>query len=99
LRDLLIWEVLGRVLGKPIWEFGFSMLARFGVLQRVEYCPECGGETVYDPKIKMYTCKSCGLTLTYMEIFEARRRNLPLDEREERKQKRREYLKWWLSKK
>ncbi|RLI35326.1 hypothetical protein DRO53_01480 [Candidatus Bathyarchaeota archaeon] len=54
---------------------------------------------IYDPKIRMYTCKSCGLTLTYMEIVEARRRNMPFDEEEARRQRRREYLKWWLSRK
>ena len=75
----------------PVWLVGV-------LVRMVEYCPECGGEMVYDPKIRMYTCKSCGLTLTYMEIVEARRRNIPLDE-DERKQRRKEYLKWWLSRK
>jgi transcription initiation factor TFIIIB Brf1 subunit/transcription initiation factor TFIIB len=65
----------------------------------VEYCPECGGEMVYDSKIRMYTCRSCGLTLTYAEIVEARRKSRFHDETEAEKQKRREYLKWWLSKK
>ena len=76
----------------------FHLGAGFGA-ERMEYCPECGGETVYDPKIKMYTCKSCGLTLTYMELVEAKKRNLLVDEQEERRQRRREYLRWWLSKK
>jgi len=86
------------VSGKPIWEFSLFMKLNGGV-PRVEYCPECGGEMIYDPKIRMYTCKSCGLTLTYTEILEARRRSHPYDEVEAQKQKRREYLKWWLSKK
>ncbi|RLI05419.1 hypothetical protein DRO26_02270 [Candidatus Bathyarchaeota archaeon] len=67
---------------------------------KVEYCPECGGEMVYDPNLKLYTCKSCGLTLKYHELIELRRKNLPdIDTEEKRKRERKEYLKWWLSKK
>jgi hypothetical protein len=54
----------------------------------------------YDIDTKCYTCKSCGLTLAFHEILEAKRRNLPDQEAEEkRKQERKDYLKWWLSKK
>ena len=40
---------------------------------KTEYCPECGGEMVYDLDLKLYTCKSCGLTLRYHEIIEMRK--------------------------
>jgi len=65
------------------------------------YCPECGGEMVYMPSIKRYVCKSCGLTLTQQELIEMREKLRPSFESEEdEKQKRKkEYLKWWLSKK
>ncbi len=65
------------------------------------YCPECGGELVYDPVVKQYACKSCGLTFTHQQLMEERdrmfeRREASLDER---KKRQKEYLKWWLSKK
>lgn len=53
----------------------------------------------YDLNVKLYSCRSCGLTLKYHEILEAKRKNLPPPGEEEKKQERREYLKWWLSKK
>lgn len=66
----------------------------------VVYCPECGGETRYDLGTKLYACKSCGLTMSYAEILEAREKNRPVMVDDERKkQERKEYLKWWLSKK
>jgi transcription initiation factor TFIIIB Brf1 subunit/transcription initiation factor TFIIB len=63
------------------------------------YCPECGGEMTYDLNMKLYSCKSCGLTLTYQELLEAKNKNLRNLEDEEKKRERKEYLKWWLSKK
>ncbi|OYT56291.1 MAG: hypothetical protein B6U77_00110 [Candidatus Hecatellales archaeon ex4484_218] len=55
---------------------------------------------VYDPNLKMYTCKSCGLTLRYHEIIELRRKNIPeFRSEEQRKREKKEYLKWWLSEK
>jgi len=67
---------------------------------KVIYCPECGGEMVYDLNLKMYTCKSCGLTLRYHEIIELRRKNIPeFRSEEQRKHEKKEYLKWWLSEK
>jgi transcription initiation factor TFIIIB Brf1 subunit/transcription initiation factor TFIIB len=62
------------------------------------YCPECGGEMSYDLNVKLYTCKSCGLTLSYQELLEAKNRNIQNFE-DEHKRERKEYLKWWLSKK
>jgi tRNA(Ile2) C34 agmatinyltransferase TiaS len=65
------------------------------------YCPECGGEMQYISATKRYVCKSCGLSLTRQEIFELRQRLRPRfeSEEEQRRKERREYLKWWLSKK
>jgi len=64
------------------------------------YCPECGGEMSYDLSTKHYTCRSCGLTLAFHEILEAKERNLPTGDAEERRRReRQDYLKWWLSKK
>jgi len=66
------------------------------------YCPECGGEMLYISRIKQYSCKNCGLTLTLQELIEVReslRRSKEVSEEEERKKLRREYLQWWLSKK
>jgi predicted nucleic acid-binding Zn-ribbon protein len=65
------------------------------------YCTECGGELSYDMSLKQYSCKSCGLTFTFQQIVEAKDRMLDSKSTadEERKQKQKEYLKWWLSKK
>jgi tRNA(Ile2) C34 agmatinyltransferase TiaS len=65
------------------------------------YCPECGGEMKYMSATKRYVCKSCGLSVTSQELFELRRKLRPKleSEEEERQKQRREYLKWWLSKK
>jgi tRNA(Ile2) C34 agmatinyltransferase TiaS len=64
------------------------------------YCPECGGEMQYQIATKHYICKSCGLSVTQQELMELRDKLRPKDEMEDEKEKRRkEYLKWWLSKK
>jgi DNA-directed RNA polymerase subunit M/transcription elongation factor TFIIS len=65
------------------------------------FCPECGGEMAYDSRIRKYACKSCGLSLTYQELIEIRARSRPEVESPEEKHRRerKEYLKWWLSKK
>jgi len=67
----------------------------------MSYCPECGGELQYMMATKRYVCKSCGLSLTHQELIELRERLRPTFESEEdqRKKERKEYLKWWLSKK
>ncbi|MEM1531121.1 MAG: hypothetical protein QXL20_05595 [Candidatus Bathyarchaeia archaeon] len=65
------------------------------------YCPECGGEMLYISRTKHYVCKSCGLSLTYQELVEIREKsweNHNVDE-DERSRMRKEYLRWWLSKK
>jgi len=65
------------------------------------YCPECGGEMQYISMTKRYACKSCGLAVTRQELMELRQKLRPTMESrdDERKKQRKEYLKWWLSKK
>jgi len=55
----------------------------------------------YDSRIRKYACQSCGLSLTYQELIEIRAASRPQEESAEDKHRRerREYLKWWLSKK
>jgi len=67
----------------------------------MRYCPECGGEMQYMIGTKHYVCKSCGLSVTQQELMELRQKLRPSmeSEREEHKKQRKEYLKWWLSKK
>lgn len=62
------------------------------------YCPECGGDLFYDSRVKRYVCKSCGLSLTFQEINEIRDELRPdVSEEEKRRQRRKEYLSWWFS--
>ncbi|MCW4019046.1 MAG: transposase [Candidatus Bathyarchaeota archaeon] len=65
------------------------------------YCPECGGEMIYNIATKHFTCKSCGLTVTQQELMDLRERNRPPEETEDeiRQNRRKEYLKWYLSSK
>jgi len=65
------------------------------------FCPECGGEMHYSVSTKHYTCKSCGLSVTQQELMELRDRLKPSQEsaEEEKENRKKEYLKWWLSKK
>jgi tRNA(Ile2) C34 agmatinyltransferase TiaS len=65
------------------------------------YCPECGGEMQYMIATKHYVCKSCGLSVTQQELMELREKLRPSFESEEDEQEKRkkEYLKWWLTKK
>ncbi len=67
----------------------------------VNYCPECGGEMHYISLTKHYVCKSCGLSCTGQELNDAHDRNRPADETDEemRQSRKKEYLKWYLSKK
>ncbi len=67
----------------------------------MRYCPECGGELHYTSGTKSYACKSCGLSLSPQELYELREKMRPRFETEEeqRQQKRKDYLKWWLGKK
>jgi DNA-directed RNA polymerase subunit M/transcription elongation factor TFIIS len=65
------------------------------------YCPECGGEMHYDISTKRYICKSCGLSVHQQELMELREKNRPNKETAEevKENRRKEYLKWYLSKK
>lgn len=65
------------------------------------YCPECGGEMQYMIATKHYVCKSCGLSVTQQELVELKEKNRSnVDTGESEQEKRRkDYLKWWLSKK
>jgi len=67
----------------------------------MRYCPECGGELKYISATKRYACKSCGLSLTPQELTELREKLRPSFEsaEEQRRKKRKDYLKWWLGKK
>jgi hypothetical protein len=52
----------------------------------------------YDPAVRHYNCKSCGLSLTSQEILEAREKMRPhREEDDERTKRRKEYLDWWFS--
>ena len=68
---------------------------------KMPYCPECGGEMHYAIPTKHYICKSCGLSVTQQELMELRDKLKPSHEtaEEEKDRQRKEYLKWWLSKK
>jgi len=50
---------------------------------------------------KHYVCKSCGLSVTQQELVELREKLRPnvVSAQEEHDNRRKEYLKWWLSKK
>ncbi len=50
---------------------------------------------------KHYVCKSCGLSVTRQELIELRQKLRPTfeDGQDEQKRRKKEYLKWWLSKK
>jgi transcription initiation factor TFIIIB Brf1 subunit/transcription initiation factor TFIIB len=64
------------------------------------YCPECGGDLFYDPRVKRYVCKSCGLSLTFQEISEVRDEiRSDLSDEDKRKQRKKDYLSWWFSRK
>jgi tRNA(Ile2) C34 agmatinyltransferase TiaS len=65
------------------------------------YCPECGGEMQYMLSTKHYVCKSCGLSVTQQELMELREKLRPNTDSEEdvRQKQKKEYLKWYLSKK
>jgi len=71
------------------------------VKRTMRYCPECGGEMQYAIATKHYICKSCGLSVTQQELWELREKLRPKTEtdEDERQRERKEYLKWWLSKK
>ncbi|WEU40828.1 MAG: hypothetical protein OdinLCB4_002625 [Candidatus Odinarchaeum yellowstonii] len=65
-------------------------------------CPECAGEMRFDRNLHMYVCTRCGLALTSEDrdkiLLEQRSKVYSdIDSEEERKRRRKDYLKWWLS--
>ena len=61
----------------------------------VQYCLECGGTLGYDPVLKQYSCKSCGLTFTSQQLLEGRGRLGDRESSDELKRRRqKEYLNW-----
>ncbi len=55
----------------------------------------------YNIATKQQICKSCGLSVTQQELMELKEKNRPPEETadEIRENRRKEYLKWWLTKK
>jgi DNA-directed RNA polymerase subunit M/transcription elongation factor TFIIS len=64
------------------------------------FCPECGGALHYEPAVKRYICRSCGLYVTREELMDLwdRLRERERAERAKRRD-RSDYLEWWLSRK
>ncbi|MCS7098621.1 MAG: transposase [Candidatus Methanomethyliaceae archaeon] len=63
-------------------------------------CPECGGNMRFQASIRRYVCLSCGLSLTRDEIDEIRAKYRDeMKGKEEEKEKKKEYIKWWTSSK
>ena len=71
-------------------------------------CPECGGNTRFNPSMKMIVCESCGLSFSRDEFEEMKRKlrkaveSYDVEEQQEKKvtKKRRrndDYLDWWTS--
>ena len=65
------------------------------------YCTECGGELVWDRKLRMHSCKSCGMTFTESQLSDARDRlhSRPEDENDRKRRRHSDYLDWWTSSK
>ena len=65
-----------------------------------QYCLECGVTLSYDPALKQYSSKSCGLTFTSQQLLEGKGQLNDRESSDEQKRRRqKEYLNWWLSKK
>ncbi len=62
-------------------------------------CPECGGEMLYQQSIRRYVCKSCGISLTREEIDEIKAKYRVHKDEDEKEKIRKEYIKWWTTKK
>jgi transposase-like protein len=60
-------------------------------------CPECNEDLLYDRHSQRYVCKNCGLTMTREEYSSIVKKRVSKPEEDD--SRRREYLKWWLSKK
>lgn len=66
-------------------------------------CPECAGEMKFNRDTRHYVCMRCGLALTRSELDRAREKQREMYRKEKEKdigkEKRKDYLKWWLSRK
>jgi ribosomal protein S27AE len=60
-------------------------------------CLECGEDLLYDRHSQRYVCRNCGLTMTREEYSSIAKKRVGRPE--EGNSWKREYLKWWLSKK
>jgi len=63
-------------------------------------CPECGGFSKYQSKVKQVVCQSCGLSLTRHELDgywkKVRDENVSnADESQQKKNRRKEWLDWY----
>ena len=65
------------------------------------YCTECGGKLVWDRKLRMHSCQSCGMTFTEAQLSDARDRlySRREDEEDQRRRRHSDYLDWWTSSK
>tara|TARA_B100001179_G_C18536318_1_gene379488 strand:+ start:581 stop:805 length:225 start_codon:yes stop_codon:yes gene_type:complete len=65
------------------------------------YCPECGGILFYDPPVKAYGCKSCGIFITKDKLNDIKRKlkegNNSEADYDAKRRNQDDYLKWWLS--
>ncbi|MCS7140393.1 MAG: hypothetical protein N3F04_04790 [Candidatus Nezhaarchaeota archaeon] len=59
-------------------------------------CPECGGDFRYDRHMQRYVCRDCGLTMSRDEFYKSHKEREKVSKEDS---VRRDYLKWWLSKK
>ncbi len=62
-------------------------------------CPECGGELKFETSHRRYVCLSCGLSLTRDEIDEIKAKYAATSTEDEKEKLKKEYLKWWSTKK
>ena len=67
----------------------------------LSYCTECGGNLVWDRKLRMHSCQSCGMTFTEAQLSDARDRlySRQEDEEDQRRRRHSDYLDWWTSSK
>jgi hypothetical protein len=67
-------------------------------------CPECAGKMTYNPSIRQMVCNSCGLSLSRYEL-DGYWKNIreqhatDIDDLEKKKNRKKEWLDWWSSKK
>ncbi len=63
-------------------------------------CPHCAAILIYDRMERVYSCRSCGATMSLQELVEHQERVRLEREKAQKERKRKdEYLEWWLSSK